>query len=60
MPQLFEKKLLPVTQMDQGFIFPEYPEQVMVSYWQGGTICDYIASAGAMMRCWGWCIRLRR
>jgi cellulose synthase operon protein C len=37
------KKLLPVTQMDQGFIFPEYPEQVLVSYWQGGTICDYIA-----------------
>jgi Flp pilus assembly protein TadD len=37
------KKLLPVTQMDQGFIFPEYPEQVLVSYWQAGTICDYIA-----------------
>lgn len=36
------KKLLPVTQMDQGFIFPEYPEQVLVSYWQAGTICDYI------------------
>ena len=30
------------TQMDQGFIFPEYPEQVIVSYWQAGTICDYI------------------
>jgi hypothetical protein len=37
------KKLLPVTKMDQGFIFPEYPEQVLVSYWQAGTICDYIA-----------------
>ena len=37
------KKLLPVTQMDQGFIFPEYPEQVLVSYWQAGTICDYIS-----------------
>jgi tetratricopeptide (TPR) repeat protein len=36
------KKLLPVTKMDQGFIFPEYPEQVLVSYWQAGTICDYI------------------
>ncbi len=36
------KKLLPVTQMDQGFIFPQYPEQVLVSYWQAGTICDYI------------------
>jgi tetratricopeptide (TPR) repeat protein len=29
--------------MDQGFIFPEYPEQVVVSYYQAGTICDYIA-----------------
>lgn len=38
-----DKKLLPVTQMDQGFIFPKYPDQVLVSYWQGGTICDYIA-----------------
>jgi tetratricopeptide (TPR) repeat protein len=37
------KKLLPVTRIDQGFIFPEYPEQVLVSYWQAGTICDYIA-----------------
>jgi tetratricopeptide (TPR) repeat protein len=37
------KRLLPVTKMDQGFIFPEYPDQVLVSYWQGGTICDYIA-----------------
>ena len=37
------KKLLPVTQMDQGFIFPQYPEQVLVSYWQAGTICDYIS-----------------
>ena len=36
------KKLLPVAKMDQGFIFPKYPEQVIVSYWQAGTICDYI------------------
>jgi len=38
-----DKKLLPVTEMDQGFIFPQYPEQVIVSYWQAGTICDYIS-----------------
>jgi cellulose synthase operon protein C len=37
-----EKKLLPVAQMDQGFIFPKYPEQVLVSYWQAGTMLDYI------------------
>ena len=41
--QIHNKKLLPVTKIDQGFIFPEYPEQVLVSYWQAGTICDYIA-----------------
>src|ERR1035437_5002130 len=38
-----DKKLLPVKEMDQGFVFPKYPEQVPVSYWQAGTICDYIA-----------------
>ncbi len=37
-----EKKLLPVAEMDQGFIFPEYPAQVLVSYFQAGSICDYI------------------
>jgi tetratricopeptide (TPR) repeat protein len=41
---IHDKKLLPVTRMDQGFIFPEYPEQVVVSYWQAGTILDYIAA----------------
>src|ERR1039457_1165463 len=38
-----DKKLLPVTEMDQGFIFPKYPDQVLVSYYQAGTICDYIS-----------------
>jgi tetratricopeptide (TPR) repeat protein len=38
-----DKKLLPVTEMARGFIFPEYPEQVLVSYYQAGTICDYIS-----------------
>jgi hypothetical protein len=38
-----EEKLLPVAELDQGFIFPKYPDQVLVSYWQSGTICDYIA-----------------
>jgi len=36
------KKLLPVADMDKGFIFPEYPDQVLVSYYQAGTVCDYI------------------
>jgi tetratricopeptide (TPR) repeat protein len=39
-----EKKLLPVAKLDRGFIFPEYPAQVVVSYFQAGSICDYIKS----------------
>jgi cellulose synthase operon protein C len=38
-----EKKLLPVAQLDRGFLRPSYPEQVVVSYYQAGRICDYIA-----------------
>jgi len=37
-----DKKLLPVVEMDRGFIFPQYPSQVLVSYYQAGTICDFI------------------
>jgi tetratricopeptide (TPR) repeat protein len=39
-----EKKLLPVADLDRGFIRPEYPNQVLVSYYQAGRICDYIQS----------------
>ncbi|HWW51313.1 MAG TPA: tetratricopeptide repeat protein [Verrucomicrobiae bacterium] len=39
-----DKKLLPVAQLDRGFIRPEYPAQVIVSYYQAGRICDYIQS----------------
>jgi cellulose synthase operon protein C len=39
---LKDKKLLPVSQLDRGFIHPEYPEQILVSYYQAGRICDYI------------------
>jgi hypothetical protein len=39
---LKDKKLLPVVQLDRGFIHPEYPEQIVVSYYQAGRICDYI------------------
>ena len=41
---LRDKKLLPVTELDRGFVRPEYPTQVFVSYFQAGRICDYIAS----------------
>jgi cellulose synthase operon protein C len=39
---LAQKKLLPVAQLDRGFIRPDYPEQILVSYYQAGRICDYI------------------
>jgi tetratricopeptide (TPR) repeat protein len=49
---LRDKKLLPVAQLDRGFIRPEYPEQILVSYYQAGRICDYIQErwgAGALV-----------
>jgi len=36
------KKLLPVADIDRGFIHPSYPSQVIVSYFQGGKICNFI------------------
>ena len=37
-----DKKLLPVAQLDRGFVYPDYPSQVIVSYFQAGSICDFI------------------
>jgi tetratricopeptide (TPR) repeat protein len=37
-----EKKLLPLADLDRGFVYPEYPSQVVVSYFQGGSICDFV------------------
>lgn len=36
------KKLLPVSDIDRGFIHPTYPAQVVVSYFQAGRICNFI------------------
>lgn len=38
-----KKKLLPVAKLDRGFIRPEYPMQVIISYFQAGQICTFIA-----------------
>ena len=43
-----EHKLLPVAELDRGFIHPVSPPQVVVSYFQAGRICDYITAK------WGW------
>ncbi|MGA3189830.1 MAG: hypothetical protein ABSF22_22210 [Bryobacteraceae bacterium] len=36
------KKLLPIADIDRGFIHPTYPAQVIVSYFQAGKICNFI------------------
>jgi len=41
---LRDKKLLPVADLDRGFVRPKYSTQVLVSYFQAGQICDYIQS----------------
>ena len=43
-----DNKLLPVTELDRGFVHPTTPTQVIVSYFQGGRICDFITEK------WGW------
>ncbi len=40
---LKQKKLLPIAEMDRGFVHPTFPEQVIVSYFEAGQICKYIA-----------------
>jgi tetratricopeptide (TPR) repeat protein len=37
-----DKKLLPITKLDRGFVYPEYPSQVIVSYFQAGAICQFV------------------
>jgi tetratricopeptide (TPR) repeat protein len=36
------KKLLPIADLDRGFVHPTYPLQVIVSYFQAGKICNFI------------------
>lgn len=37
------KKLLPIAELDRGFIRPSYPTQIVVSYYQASKICTFIA-----------------
>jgi tetratricopeptide (TPR) repeat protein len=41
-------QLLPVTELDGGFVHPVTPTQVTISYFEAGKICDYITEK------WGW------
>jgi tetratricopeptide (TPR) repeat protein len=36
------KKLLPVSKINDGFIRPKFPNQVLVSYYQASVICEYV------------------
>lgn len=38
-----DRKLLPITRLDRGFVHQEYPGQVLVSYFQAGAICNFIS-----------------
>ena len=38
-----KKRLVTVSRMNDGFMHPAYPEQVMFSYYQASLICDLIA-----------------
>ena len=37
-----EKKLLPVAELDKGFVRPRYPNQIAISYFQAGLVCKMI------------------
>lgn len=43
-----EHKLMPILELDRGFIHPQFPRQIVVSYFQGGQIVDFITQK------WGW------
>lgn len=38
-----DHKLLPIAELDRGFVHPTYPSQVIVSYFQGGRVITFIA-----------------
>jgi len=39
---LAQGKALPIAQLNGGFVRPQYPQQLLVSYMQAGLICDFI------------------
>ena len=47
-----DKKLLPIAELDRGFVRPDIRQQVIVSYFQAGQICDYIKENGVTTSCW--------
>ena len=39
-----DDQLLPIAELDRGFIRPTYQAQIIVSYMQAGLVCEYIAT----------------
>jgi tetratricopeptide (TPR) repeat protein len=37
-----EDKLLPIAELDKGFVRPRYPNQIVISYFQAGLVCKMI------------------
>ena len=37
-----EKKLLPISELNSGFLRPKFPNQVPLSYFQAGQACEFI------------------
>ena len=54
------KKLLPIAELDRGFIHPTYPAQVIVSYFQAGKICNFIDREMGLRQAAGDDSRFRR
>ncbi len=48
MDALSRGRLLPVRELDQGFSKPRFPNQVMLSYYQGGLICEFVEAEWGM------------
>ncbi|MFZ0593077.1 MAG: tetratricopeptide repeat protein [Bryobacteraceae bacterium] len=40
---LQHKQLLPVMDLERGFVRPKFPSQVLLAYFEAGKMCDYIA-----------------
>ncbi len=39
---LAQGRALPIAQLNRGFVRPQYPQQLVVSYMQAGLVCDFI------------------
>lgn len=40
---LQHKQLLPVMDLERGFVRPKFPSEVLLAYFEAGKMCDYIA-----------------